>query len=162
MLYQLAITTPVQYSKARCIAGDNTNGKLGDGTSINSRTPVLAGDTDHNGTVDSGDIVGKASYNVVAGDDGTCSASNGTIPAGARGLYGQIGDNGWANRAVPTIISGYRVAGSCDDFSCGAVVLVERMRSWERSSPSWNKRKTPDQPGRFSGGQERLELDTPA
>ena len=98
--------------------GDNTNGKLGDGTSINSRTPVLAGDTDHNGTVDSGDIVGKASYNVVAGDDGTCSASNGTILCWGAGLYGQIGDNGWANRAVPTIISGYRVAGSCDDFSC--------------------------------------------
>lgn len=89
--------------------GDNTNGKIGDGTVDTRLAPVF---------INGGDISDRVTVNVAAGSDGTCSISNGTVLCWGAGLSGQIGDNGWAHRDVPTRISGYRMSGECETFNC--------------------------------------------
>ena len=93
--------------------GDNTNGKLGDGTETANSSPVL---------INGGAVGTRATVNITAGDDGTCSVSNGAVLCWGAGLYGQNGDNGWDNRKVPTVISGYRMTGACDQFNCNGPV----------------------------------------
>lgn len=89
--------------------GDNTNGKLGDNSNTTRHSPV---------PVTGGAMSDRATINVVAGKDGTCSVSNGSVLCWGAGLAGQIGDNGWAHRSTPTLISGYRMSGECETFNC--------------------------------------------
>ena len=104
--------------------GENTNGELGDSTTQNRTTPVVARN-----------LVGAES--VAAGDHHTCAVTiSGTVSCWGQNTAGQIGDGTTTLRKVPTAVSGVtnakQVAAGLS-HSC-AVLTTGRIDCWGQNT----------------------------
>ena len=83
--------------------GSNYRGQLGDNTTVNKTTPVLA---------NNGDLSGKTVVAATAGNSHTCALDTvGQVYCWGRNDNGQLGDNTTVNKRVPTLINGGALAG---------------------------------------------------
>jgi alpha-tubulin suppressor-like RCC1 family protein len=101
--------------------GNNSAGGLGDGTTINSSTPVT--------------VSGITNATAVVTDDDTCAIiSDGTVKCWGENAYGQLGNDATADSSTPVTVSGITtaVAVAVDEHTC-ALLSDGTIKCW-----GWN------------------------
>ena len=98
--------------------GRNTNGELGDGTTIDRTAPTQ---TDSLG-------IGRTAVYIASGWDHTCAIlDDGSVACWGDNLYGQLGDGTVSDRTTPTQTSSLGLGRTAVQISAGENT---RARSW--------------------------------